>query len=140
MLDQSFSARNFEIIYGIESRKGTIDLESMPPYYQDAVKSIKEARRSECELRARMKSPSSCPGEKERTRLELAEIKESLSELEKTKSRLLQKYLEELSQEVNARGFRFQLKCLDPGAAKAVFTLGAKSHATFFAMKQLQHK
>lgn len=139
MLDQSFSARNFEIIYGIESRKGTIDLESMPPYYQDAVKSIKEARRSECELRARMKSPSSCPGEKERTRLELAEIKESLSELEKTKSRLLQKYLEELSQEVNARGFRFQLKCLDPGAAKAVFTLGAKSHATFFAMKQLQH-
>ena len=103
MLDQSFSARNFEIIYGIESRKGTIDLESMPPYYQDAVKSIKEARRSECELRARMKSTSSCPEEKERTRLELAEIKESLSELKRTKSRLLQKYLEELSQEVNAR-------------------------------------
>ena len=139
MLDQSFSARNFEIIYGIESRKGTIDLESMPPYYQDAVKSIKEARRSECELRARMKSTSSCPEEKERTRLELAEIKESLSELKRTKSRLLQKYLEELSQEVNARGFRLQLKCLDPKAAKAVFTLGAKSHAAFFAMKQLQH-
>ena len=139
MLDQSFSARNFEIIYGIESRKGTIDLESMPPYYQDAVKSIKEARRSECELRARMKSTSSCPEEKERTRLELAEIKESLSELKRTKSRLLQKYLEELSQEVNARGFRFQLKCLDPKAAKAVFTLGTKSHAAFFAMKQLQH-
>lgn len=139
MLDQSFSARNFEIIYGIESRKGTIDLESMPPYYQDAVKSIKEARRSECELRARMKSTSSCPEEKERTRLELAEIKESLSELKRTKRRLLQKYLEELSQEVNARGFRFQLKCLDPKAAKAVFTLGAKSHAAFFAMKQLQH-
>lgn len=140
MLDQSFSARNFEIIYGIESRKGTIDLESMPPYYQDAVKSIKEARRSECELRARMKSASSCPEEKERTRLELAEIKESLSELKRTKSRLLQKYLEELSQEVNARDFRFQLKCLlDPKAAKAVFTLGAKSHAAFFAMKQLQY-
>lgn len=139
MLDQSFSARNFEIIYGIESRKGTIDLESMPPYYQDAVKSIKEARRSECELRARMKSASSCPEEKARTRLELAEIKESLSELKRTKSRLLQKYLEGLSQEVNARGFRFQLKCLDPKAAKAVFTLGAKSHAAFFAMKQLQH-
>lgn len=139
MLDQSFSARNFEIIYGIESRKGTFDLESMPPYYQDAVKSIKEARLSECELRARMKSASSCPEEKERTRLELAEIKESLSELERTKSRLLQKYLEELSQEVNARGFRFQLKCLDPGSAKAVFTLGAKSHAAFFAMKQLQY-
>ena len=139
MLDQSFSARNFEIIYGIESRKGTFDLESMPPYYQDAVKSIKEARLSECELRARMKSASSCPEEKERTRLELAEIKESLSKLERTKSRLLQKYLEELSQEVNARGFRFQLKCLDPGSAKAVFTLGAKSHAAFFAMKQLQY-
>ena len=139
MLDQSFSARNFEIIYGIESRKGTIDLESMPPYYQDAVKSIKEARRSECELRARMKSASSCPEEKERTRLELAEIKESLSELKRTKSRLLQKYLEGLSQEVNASGFHFQLKCLDPKAAKAVFTLGAKSHAAFFAMKQLQY-
>lgn len=139
MLDQSFSARNFEIIYGAESRKGTIDLGSMPSDYQDAVKSIKEARLSECELRARMKSASSCPEEKERIRLELAEIKESLSELERTKSRLLQKYLEELSQEVNARGFRFQLKCLAPGATKAVLTLGAKSHATFFAMKQLQH-
>ena len=139
MLDQSFSARNFEIIYGIESRKGTIDLESMPPYYQGAVKSIKKARRSECELRARIKSASSCPEEKERSRLELAEIKESLSELKRTKSRLLKEYLEELSQEVNARGFRFQLKCLDPKAAKAVFTLGAKSHAAFFAMKQLQH-
>ena len=139
MLDQSFSARNFEIIYGIESRKGTINLESMPPYYQDVVKSIKEARLSECELRARMKSASSCPEEKERIRQELAEIKESLSELKRAKDRLLQKYLEELSQEVNARGFRFQLKCLDPGSAKVVFTLDAKSHASFFAMKQLQH-
>ena len=139
MLDQSFSARNFEIIYGIESRKGTINLESMPPYYQDVVKSIKEARLSECELRARMKSASSCPEEKERIRQELAEIKESLSELKRTKDRLLQKYLEELSQEVNARVFRFQLKCLDPGSAKVVFTLDAKSHASFFAMKQLQH-
>ena len=140
MLDQSFSARNFEAIYGIESRKGTINLESMPPYYQDVVKSIKEARLSECELRARMKSTSSCPEEKERIRQKLAEIKESLSELKRTKDRLLQKYLEELSQEVNARGFCFQLKCLDPGSAKAVFTLDAKSHAPFFAMKQLQHK
>lgn len=139
MLDQSFSARNFEIIYGIESRKGAVDLGSMPSYYQDAVKLIKEARLSECELRARMKSASSCPEEKERIRQELAELKESLSELERTKNRLLQKYLEGLSQEVNARGFRFQLKCLVPGSAKAVFTLDAKSHASFFAMKQLQH-
>ena len=30
MLDQSFSAHNFDIIYGIESRKGNIDIHSMP--------------------------------------------------------------------------------------------------------------
>lgn len=29
MLDQSFSAHNFDIIYGIESRKGNIDIHSV---------------------------------------------------------------------------------------------------------------
>lgn len=139
MLDQSFSARNFEIIYGIESRKGNIALRDMPSDYQDAVNSIKNVQQSICELRAKKKIACTCPEEKDHMTSELAKLKDSLGELERTKDHLLQTYLEELSQEVNAPNFRFQLKCLDSGATKPVFSLDAKSHVAFFAMKQLQH-
>ena len=139
MLDQSFSAHNFEIIYGIESRKGNIALRDMPSDYQDAVNSIKNVQQSVCELRAKKKTACTCPEEKDHMTSELAKLKDSLGELERTQDHLLQKYLEELSQEVNAPNFRFQLQCIDSGATKAIFTLGTKSHAAFFAMKQLQH-
>lgn len=139
MLDQSFSARNFEIIYGIESRKGNIALRDMPSDYRDAVNSIKNVQQSICELRAKKKTACTCPEEKDHMTSELAKLKDSLGELERTKDHLLRKYLEELSQEVNAPNFRFQLQCLDLGATKPVFSLDAKSHVAFFAMKQLQH-
>lgn len=139
MLDQSFSARNFEIIYGIESRKGNIALRDMPSDYQNAVNSIKNVQQRICELRAKKKTACTCPEEKDHMTSELAKQKDSLGELERTKDHLLQKYLEELSQEVNASNFRFQLQCLDSGATKPVFSLDAKSHVAFFAMKQLQH-
>lgn len=44
MLDQSFSAHNFDIIYGIESRKGNIDIHSMPTKYLDIVKKTKDIK------------------------------------------------------------------------------------------------
>lgn len=37
MLDQSFSAHNIETIYCLESRKGNIDIHTMPYEYQEII-------------------------------------------------------------------------------------------------------
>ena len=37
MLDQSFSAHNFETIYCLESRKGNIDIQTMPEKYHNVL-------------------------------------------------------------------------------------------------------
>ena len=34
MLDQSFSAHNFETIYNLENRRGTIDIQKLPKDYK----------------------------------------------------------------------------------------------------------
>jgi len=40
MLDQSFSAHNFETIYSLESRKGNIDVNTMPEEYRMVIAHI----------------------------------------------------------------------------------------------------
>lgn len=44
MLDQSFSAHNFEVIFTMENRKGHIDITMMSQAYQDVLTEIKNAK------------------------------------------------------------------------------------------------
>lgn len=44
MLDQSFSAHNFEVIFTMENRKGHIDITMMSQAYQDVFDRDKECQ------------------------------------------------------------------------------------------------
>ena len=46
MLDQSFSAHNFETIYCLESRKGNINVQTMPEQYREVLVNLEEIKRN----------------------------------------------------------------------------------------------
>lgn len=101
MLDQSFSAHNFDIIYGIESRKGNIDIHSMPTKYLDIVKKTKDIKSIIKELKNK---------EDDKSIEDLHHNKELLLELQENKKQALYEHLEEISDIVNSSSFRFELK------------------------------
>lgn len=103
MLDQSFSAHNFDIIYGIESRKGNIDIHSMPTKYLDIVKKTKDIKSIIKELKNK---------EDDKSIEDLHHNKELLLELQENKKQALYEHLEEISDIVNSSSFRFELKKL----------------------------
>ena len=51
MLDQSFSAHNFEVLFNLENRKGHIDITSMSQPYKDVLAEIKDRKEKLRELR-----------------------------------------------------------------------------------------
>ncbi len=75
MLDQSFSAHNFETIYCLESRKGNIDIQTMPEEYRDVLARSEELKKAVSVLRQK----------KDRTQ-------EEALELEIKKSRIKEPY------------------------------------------------
>ena len=129
MLDQSFSAHNFDIIYGIESRKGNIDIHSMPTKYLDIVKKTKDIKSIIKELKNK---------EDDKSIEDLHHNKELLLELQENKKQALYEHLEEISDIVNSSSFRFELKKLKI-KGKEAFSIDTTKHTQFFAIKQLQY-
>ena len=129
MLDQSFSAHNFDTIYSLENRKGSVDIKMMPAEYQDLVDKIKECRAKIKELKQK---------EDEISIAELATKQTCLKQLQQDKTQCLLDYLTQLSIDVNKPSFRFNLsKFLMSG--KELFTIDTTTHAAMFAVKQLQY-
>lgn len=129
MLDQSFSAHNFDIIYGIESRKGNIDIHSMPTKYLDIVKKTKDIKSIIKELKNK---------EDDKSIEDLHHNKELLLKLQENKKQALYEHLEEISDIVNSSSFRFELKKLII-KEKEAFSIDTNKHTQFFAIKQLQY-
>lgn len=129
MLDQSFSAHNFDMIYGIESRKGNIDIHSMPTKYLDIVKKTKDIKSIIKELKNK---------EDDKSIEDLHHNKELLLELQENKKQALYEHLEEISDIVNSSSFRFELKKLKI-KGKEAFSIDTTKHIQFFAIKQLQY-
>ena len=87
MLDQSFSAHNFETIYCLESRKGNIDIQTMPEEYRDVLARSEELKKAVSVLRQK----------KDRTQEEALELdikKVELKNLIEQKKDVLRIYLE----------------------------------------------
>ena len=53
MLDQSFSAHNFETIYSLESRKGNIDVNTMPEEYRMVIARAEDIKKEIYSLRVK---------------------------------------------------------------------------------------
>jgi len=132
MLDQSFSAHNFDIIYNIESRRGNIDIKTMPEGYRCIIAQTEEIKRIISSLR----------GKKDKTLSETEELENKKSELKdlmESKKVALQVYLEQIEKETNSHEFRITLKKFKASDGKEVFTINSASNAHIFAVKQLQY-
>lgn len=132
MLDQSFSAHNFEIIYSLESRKGNIDVKTMPDGYRKVIAQGEIIKKEISFLKVKKERTI------EETKLLDTKISE-LKELAESKKIILQDYLEQLEKQVNSHGFKFSLNKFLTDNDKEVFTLNVASHAHLFAIKQLQY-
>lgn len=133
MLDQSFSAHNFGIIYSLENRKGHIDLDDMPLEFRDCVIKIKQTR-------AKIQAIKNISIEK-RTKdnlLELENLQLDLENLYQTKEDILESYLENLSLQIRSTQLQITLSKYFKDR-KEIFYLDYSSHAKFFAVKQLQY-
>jgi hypothetical protein len=132
MLDQSFSTKNFEIIFTLLNRQGKVKTDAMSEYYQTVVEKIHAVNE---EIKSLCKKKKSLRTEEETARL--AELQESLPSLRKQKAEVLTADMEALADEVNGRAFAFNISKNDFDG-KEEFMLD-DSLAASYAMKQLQH-
>lgn len=129
MLDQSFSAHNFDTIYGLESRKGNIDIHDMPAEYKDIIKEIKDTNTAITDLRDKADTKS--------IEARLA-LKENLLQLQEKKKLVLFHYLDDIAEKVNSPSFRFNLLNFKLDGNE-IFCIDTTKHEQFFAIKQLQY-
>lgn len=134
MIDQSFSAENFEKIFNIENRKGNINKDTLPTEYVSIILKIKEVKRNIVELQKSYKK-------EEITKDEFLNEKDCLNEkiktLQQKKEGVLYEELKKYSDEVNKPKFRFSFN-IGERKGKATYEIGT-SITQFYAIKQLQY-
>lgn len=132
MLDQSFSAHNFEVIFTMENRKGHVDTTAMSQAYQDILAEIKNAKMQAQNIRKKKKSDRT-PEEV----LALEELDFRIKNLQKVKAEALADDMASIADDVNDKSFKFEID-RHMHKDKEEFTL-RDSRASYFAMKQLLH-
>lgn len=132
MLDQSFSAKNFETIFILLNRQGKVEVDAMSDDYQAVVGEIHAVNE---EIKGLCKKKKSLRTEDETARL--SALQESLPSLRKQKAEALAAAMEALADEVNGRAFAFRFSTTF-FEGKEEFVL-VDSLAASYAMKQLQH-
>ncbi|GHT19241.1 hypothetical protein AGMMS4957_03070 [Bacteroidia bacterium] len=133
MLNQSFSAQNFENIFDIENRKGNIKSVHLSHEYLENANSIKECRAILKSYTKRRKRTTSSRL-KDLLEKKETEIKIQIEELLVQKKEIRNADLEEISKIINHHNFKFNLTPKDDD--KFVIE---NSKESFFAIKQLQH-
>lgn len=132
MFDQTFSAKNIEVIFNIENRKGHIDLSRMPQPYRDVVADIRACRAT---LKCFRKKKQKDWNDAEKTQYK--QNQDNLSQLLKNKEAVLQKVFEDIEQQINDHAFSFQISVNDYGG-KQYFSIDRNDWPQFYAMKVLQ--
>jgi len=127
MLNQSFTADNFENIYDIENRKNSIK-EYLGKEYMDIIAQIKSLQDEVSKIK-RKKSADRTEDEKQK----LIDSKQEKEELVKRKKETQHRELEIISDQINNKKFKFNLQINGD-----IFTIQNTKEA-FFAIKQLQY-
>lgn len=104
MLDQSFSAHNFEVIFTMENRKGHIDITMMSQAYQDVLTEIKNVKMQVQNIRKRKKSDRT-PEEM----LALEKLDSRIKDLQKEKIEVLVDDMSSIADDVNSKSFKFEI-------------------------------
>lgn len=136
MLDQSFSAKNLEIIFNLSNRKGQIKLSDMPNEYQDIVDKLKETKKQRLEL---IKKKRSNWTKEDSQSFNL--LTDTINELQEKKQKCLCEYLTGIATKINSAQFKFQLeKHVDIYSGKDVYQVkDDDSKNAYYAIKQLEY-
>lgn len=132
MLDQSFSAKNFEVIYNLENRKGNISLDIMPEEYRNVVSDYKIAK-NEYRILVHLDKTLRVDSYDE----ELRAARDKVEIQKNRKDEMLKEHLEQIERQVNSRAYRMNMSSFVMDG-KEVFTLD-DTLATFYTIKQLQY-
>lgn len=135
MLDQTFSYRNFQIVYTRESRIGNIPKDSLGEGY---VRTLKELQANREQLHTLKKKKRAEWTDEEAILSD--QLREKEKNLLKQRQEELTLYVRKLAELVNSKDFRFKLATITIGD-KTGYRLDAekKDYTQFFAMKQLQY-
>jgi hypothetical protein len=133
MLDQSFSAKNFEEIFNIRNRTGKIEIATMPILFQQIVAEIKQTKVKIAALKARKRTTW---GASDKQNFE--DWNSDLKVLQEWKIQELQNYLEAISVSVNSQIFHFSMT-MHLHEGKNVFAINTAQQPVFYAIKQLQY-
>lgn len=132
MFDQSFSAKNIEVVFNTENRKGRIDYSRMPQPYIDLVTDIRAFQAEIADYNRKKKSERE---DKDKADYELN--KKLIDQLQKEKQEVLQSAFETLEQQINNHRFSFTIN-VSEFDGKQYFSINNGIWAQFFAMKILQ--
>lgn len=133
MFDQSFSAKNIEVVFNTENRKGHIDYSRMPQAYIDLVADI---RVLQTEMKAYNKKKKSEWNDAIKADYDLD--KRLMNQLQKEKQEVLQSAFETLEQQINNHRFSFTVNVSEYDG-KQYFSINNDGiWAQFYAMKILQ--
>lgn len=133
VLDQSFSAKNFEVIFNMLNRMGKMKITKMSEDYQKTITDIKETR-DKMRILRRKKNIDWTAYEKDDYEL----YDEILIELGLKKTDALCANMQKIADEVNRTGFRFTMS-KHIYEAHDEFTIDTTNLSADYAIYQLQH-
>jgi len=134
MIDQSFSAENFEKIFNIENRKGNINKDTLPEGYIDTILKVKEKKN---EISQHLHDYKEGQLTKEQFIAKREECDQHIEMLNLEKEKILYEYLKTISEEVNSSKFKFTFQ-VGKRHEKPTYEL-VSSVSQFYAIKQLQY-
>lgn len=134
MLDQSFSAKNYEIIFNLANRKGQIKLSEMPDKYQKIVEKLKDLKKERFEINKK-KRIDWTPDESKNYYF----LTTKINEYQEQKQQCLYEYLADIANKTSGH-FKLELsQHEDPDSGKDVYqVIDDGSKKAFYAIKQLQ--
>lgn len=132
MLDQSFSAKNFENIFNMENRRGNINPSLLPNEYKLIIEGLKILNEKQRLLLLKKKSDWT---EDERLEFECLEI--DIQTERQRKQEALKCYFQETENAVNQSSFKLKLKTKKDGE-KDLFFIEPDDSLLFFTIKCLQ--
>lgn len=134
MINQSFSAENFERIFNIENRKGNINKNILPPNYIDVIIKIKDKKK---EITKHLRDYKEGKIDKEELNRLKDECNDSINNLKTEKESVLYDYLKKISKEVNLPKFKFNFQ-VEERYGKPIYILNTNV-SQFYILKQLQY-
>lgn len=134
MLDQSFSAKNFEEIFNIENRRGNINPDLLSSDYKLIIEKLIFLNEKQKSFFSKKKSDWT-----EDEKIEFECLKIDIQEEHKRKQEALKNYFQEIEEGVNQSSFRLRLKTKkDNKNEKDLFYIEPNDCLQFFTFKCLQ--